>query len=119
MPLSHMMSATTVREAWPVIHGHHGNGSFSSSITDSREPVDDGEDSETDDEELFAGFDINRLKQRGKGAYTCPKGLKCDKGGVDKDGNIVLFDRNSAFLYVLMIPVRGRPATCHRRASHL
>lgn len=58
---------------------------------------DDASDSDTDDEDLFASIDMDALKQRGKGMYRCPKGIKCDKGGVDKAGNLVLFDRNSSF----------------------
>ena len=41
-----------------------------------------------------------KLKQRGKGSYTCPQGTKCKKGGVDKNGNLRIFTRNSEFRYV-------------------
>lgn len=43
---------------------------------------------------------MEALKQRGKGSYYCPMGHRCDKGGVDKDGKLVVFDRNSSFAYV-------------------
>lgn len=56
--------------------------------------------SDDDDDEQFQKIDMEALRQRGKGVYICPKSLKCDKGGVDKDGNIVVFDRNSSFAYV-------------------
>ncbi|KAG5925300.1 hypothetical protein E4U42_004430 [Claviceps africana] len=53
--------------------------------------------SSSDDDEQFQSIDMDALRQRGKGVYFCPKGVKCDKGGVDKDGNLVVFDRNSSF----------------------
>ncbi|KAG6036657.1 hypothetical protein E4U41_005565 [Claviceps citrina] len=58
-----------------------------------------GSESSSDDDEddQFQSIDMDALRQRGKGVYLCPKGLKCDKGGVDKDGNLVVFDRNSSF----------------------
>lgn len=59
-----------------------------------------GSDDSSDDDEQFTSIDMEALRQRGKGIYLCPKGLKCDKGGVDKDGNLVVFDRNSSFAYV-------------------
>lgn len=55
------------------------------------------ESSSDDNDEQFQAIDMDALRQRGKGVYFCPKGLKCDKGGVDKDGNLVVFDRNSSF----------------------
>ncbi|KAM0439932.1 hypothetical protein ACHAPT_001030 [Fusarium lateritium] len=55
------------------------------------------DDSEEDEDEQFAKIDMEALKQRGKGSYYCPLGFRCDKGGVDKDGKLVLFDRNSSF----------------------
>ncbi|KAJ4234393.1 hypothetical protein FSOLCH5_004097 [Fusarium solani] len=55
------------------------------------------DDSEEDEDEQFAKIDMEALKQRGKGSYYCPLGHRCDKGGVDKDGKLVLFDRNSSF----------------------
>ncbi|KAI0150758.1 hypothetical protein GGR57DRAFT_182325 [Xylariaceae sp. FL1272] len=35
------------------------------------------------------------LRTRGTGSYTCPFGLKCNKGAVEKDGSLVVFTRNS------------------------
>ncbi|CAM1502061.1 Fc.00g040450.m01.CDS01 [Cosmosporella sp. VM-42] len=57
------------------------------------------DDSEEDEDEQFSRIDMEALKQRGKGSYYCPLAHRCDKGGVDKDGNLVLFDRNSSFAY--------------------
>jgi hypothetical protein len=65
------------------------------------EGEDDGDDDDDEDEyddEEFQQIDMNALRQRGKGSYFCPKGRHCDKGGVDKEGNIVRFDRNSSFI---------------------
>lgn len=74
------------------------------SISSSQMEVDtppaqlDDNDSGSDDEEgLFDSIDMDALKQRGKGTYTCPKGLRCEKGGVE-NGMVVIFDRNSAYL---------------------
>ncbi|KAG6006210.1 hypothetical protein E4U21_007249 [Claviceps maximensis] len=44
--------------------------------------------SSSEDDEQFQSIDMDALRQRGKGVYLCPKGLKCDKGGVDKDGKL-------------------------------
>jgi hypothetical protein len=43
---------------------------------------------------------IEQLKARGKGHYTCPHGTACDKGGVQPDGELTVYERNSAFRYV-------------------
>ncbi|KAM5346714.1 hypothetical protein ACJ41O_009719 [Fusarium nematophilum] len=56
-----------------------------------------GSDDSDDEDEQFAKIDMDALKQRGKGSYYCPLGHRCDKGGVDKEGKLVLFDRNSSF----------------------
>ncbi|KAF4468785.1 hypothetical protein FALBO_4321 [Fusarium albosuccineum] len=45
------------------------------------------DDSEEDEDEQFSKIDMEALKQRGKGSYYCPLGHRCDKGGVDKEGN--------------------------------
>ena len=37
------------------------------------------------------------LTSRGKGKYTCPYGRSCTKGGVQRDGTPVIFERNSAY----------------------
>ncbi|KAH6605800.1 hypothetical protein Trco_004953 [Trichoderma cornu-damae] len=58
---------------------------------------DQDESDDYSDENQFAGINMKALKQRGKGKYYCPRGYHCDKGGVDKHGNLVLFDRNSSF----------------------
>lgn len=57
------------------------------------------EDSGDDEDEQFSKIDMDALKQRGKGSYYCPLGHRCDKGGVDKEGRLVVFDRNSSFAY--------------------
>lgn len=38
------------------------------------------------------------MENRGTGVYHCPKLERYDKGGVDKGGNLVLFERNSSFV---------------------
>ncbi|PHH84205.1 hypothetical protein CDD83_2323 [Cordyceps sp. RAO-2017] len=55
------------------------------------------DESDDTDDELFLEIDMEALRQRGKGSYSCPKGFHCKKGGVDKEGNLVIFDRNSSF----------------------
>ena len=42
---------------------------------------------------------MEQFKQRGKGTHFCPLGLACTKGGVNQDGTLVNFERNSAFRY--------------------
>lgn len=54
-------------------------------------------DDSDDEDELFARIDMEALGIRGKGSHYCPLGYRCGKGGVDKDGSLVLFDRNSSF----------------------
>ncbi|KAL7938628.1 hypothetical protein V8C35DRAFT_83212 [Trichoderma chlorosporum] len=60
-------------------------------------PPEQDESDDYSDENEFAGINMKALKQRGKGKYYCPRGHYCDKGGVDKHGNLILFDRNSSF----------------------
>ncbi|UNI22672.1 hypothetical protein JDV02_008537 [Purpureocillium takamizusanense] len=55
------------------------------------------DESDESDDELFLDIDMDALRQRGKGTYSCPKGTRCKKGGVDKEGNLIIFDRNSSF----------------------
>lgn len=56
------------------------------------------DESDGSEDDGFESIDMTALMQRGKGAYTCPKGLVCTKGGVDPVTNsLVIFDRNSAF----------------------
>lgn len=43
---------------------------------------------------------MNSLEARGKGQYTCSEGRNCTKGGVQANGEMVVFERNSAFRYV-------------------
>lgn len=84
------------------------------------------ESADSSDDELFLDIDMDALRQRGKGSYSCPKAYQCKKGGVDKDGNLVIFDRNSSFAYVAAaannpppppphLPYRSRPGVPPRR----
>ncbi|KAK5199639.1 hypothetical protein LTR92_000180 [Exophiala xenobiotica] len=41
--------------------------------------------------------DSKTLSSRGKGKHVCHYGHNCDKGGVQPDGSLVVFERNSAF----------------------
>ncbi|KAK4141812.1 uncharacterized protein C8A04DRAFT_30657 [Dichotomopilus funicola] len=43
--------------------------------------------------------DANQLAHRGKGRHTCPHAFRCTKGGVNADGTLVIFERNSHFRY--------------------
>ncbi|KAJ4307799.1 hypothetical protein N0V84_012484 [Fusarium piperis] len=70
-----------------IADGHPSPGPNASASDDSGE----------DEDEQFTKIDMEALKQRGKGSYYCPLGNRCDKGGVDKEGKLVLFDRNSSF----------------------
>jgi hypothetical protein len=38
-----------------------------------------------------------QLTARGKGEHICPHGGACTKGGVQEDGTLVVFQRNSLF----------------------
>ncbi|KAL8729383.1 MAG: hypothetical protein Q9166_004776 [cf. Caloplaca sp. 2 TL-2023] len=38
-----------------------------------------------------------QVRQRGKGTHYCELGHACTKGGVNADGTLVNFERNSAF----------------------
>ncbi|KAL2756037.1 hypothetical protein ACRALDRAFT_1081945 [Sodiomyces alcalophilus JCM 7366] len=42
-------------------------------------------------------IDLSQLRNRGKGIYRCSYGKSCTKGGVDRHGNIVIFERNCMF----------------------
>ncbi|PFH57138.1 hypothetical protein XA68_15468 [Ophiocordyceps unilateralis] len=55
------------------------------------------DDSDDSGDDLFPDIDMEALRQRGKGSYSCPKAYHCTKGGVDKEGNLIIFDRNSSF----------------------
>lgn len=66
--------------------------------TDTGHRSDESDDS---DDDMFLDIDMAALRQRCKGTYSCPKAYQCKKGGVDKEGNLVVFDRNSSFAYVV------------------
>jgi hypothetical protein len=51
---------------------------------------------------------IEQLRARGKGHYTCPRGSECDKGGVQPNGQLTVYERNSAFRYVLVCKMQHR-----------
>lgn len=65
---------------------------------DSASEMSEDEEEEEAEEDAFAKIDMEALKSRGKGNHTCPKGKRCTKGGIDKDGELIVFDRNSAFV---------------------
>ncbi|PTB44200.1 hypothetical protein M441DRAFT_343617 [Trichoderma asperellum CBS 433.97] len=85
--------------------------SASAALENILEEVEEEDSDEYSDDGLFAGINLKALKQRGKGKYYCPRGHRCDKGGVDKSGNLILFDRNSSFAYVetSVCQHRGKP----------
>ncbi|KYK55136.1 hypothetical protein DCS_07098 [Drechmeria coniospora] len=66
-------------------------------------------DSDDSEDDMFPHINMEALRQRGKGSYSCPKSYQCRKGGVDRDGNLVIFDRNSSFAYVVTaVPLENR-----------
>ncbi|KAJ3486322.1 hypothetical protein NLG97_g6642 [Lecanicillium saksenae] len=102
MPIPSLVSTASVHDAHFVGHVPPASDNANTLAGGINEKMDLGNEEESDsesdgDEELFASIDMDALKQRGKGSYTCPKGKRCDKGGVDKDGNVIVFDRNSSF----------------------
>ncbi|OAQ96189.1 hypothetical protein LLEC1_02266 [Akanthomyces lecanii] len=102
IPLANILCPAPAQDTHFIGHGHPANDSFSSTLAGGMtEQMDlgneDDSESDTGDEELFSVVNMEALKQRGKGSHVCPKGLRCDKGGVDKDGNVIVFDRNSSF----------------------
>ena len=50
------------------------------------------------DKDHFANFNLDQWKRRGKGDYYCPRKYECTKGGVNADGELVKFERNSAYV---------------------
>lgn len=44
-----------------------------------------------------ASATTTNLQARGKGKHVCSYGTNCDRGGVNEDGTVVVFERNSAF----------------------
>jgi hypothetical protein len=86
--------------------GHQSAGSFASppSINPSPQSSETASSPEikveaTADypEEMDMDVDMNSLKSRGKGTYKCRFGLACKKGGVDRNGDLVIFERNCMF----------------------
>lgn len=59
-----------------------------------------------------AGDMPRELARRGKGHYNCPHMLECTKGGVSPDGTLIIFERNSAFRFVLICFTNGLSLSC-------
>ncbi|OAA70501.1 hypothetical protein ISF_02475 [Cordyceps fumosorosea ARSEF 2679] len=103
-PLAATTLSSPSQDARFIPSSHTDGDSFNTLAGGMAEQMDlgkeDDSDSDSGDEELFSSINMDALKQRGKGTYMCPKGTKCDKGGVDRDGKVIIFDRNSSFAYV-------------------
>lgn len=104
-----LLSATTTSMSPsfvpPVLTGHPSSTAYnpsqqpdSPSTSDSNQTVPDAA-SETEDSFLAP---LQNIRTRGKGVYTCPKGLNCDKGGVNDNGEMIVFKQNSAFRSVVL-----------------
>lgn len=59
----------------------------------------DGDAQPTDPLEI-AHWWLESLESRGSGEYTCPFQAACAKGGVRRDGRMIVFTRNSDFRYI-------------------
>lgn len=55
------------------------------------------------DNDALADPDMDALRNRGKGTYTCKYGMSCTKGGVDMHGQLVIFERNCMFRSVVAL----------------
>jgi hypothetical protein len=62
---------------------------------------------------------LGELKSRGKGHYTCPRRNDCKKGGVQPNGELTVFERNSAFRYSTRVHVKGFNANYNECRAHL
>ncbi|KAH8810704.1 hypothetical protein F5884DRAFT_258903 [Xylogone sp. PMI_703] len=49
---------------------------------------------------------LERLKSRGTGRHTCPQGRSCKKGGVQPNGELTVWTRNSAFRTHILLHVK-------------
>lgn len=87
-PTNHSRDASQ-SETGAVSHGTHNPGGRAQSPT-----VDDGINDTIQDL-------LKSLVSRGKGNHICPFGYRCRKGGVDSNGEMVIFERNSVFRHVL------------------
>ncbi|KAG5296979.1 hypothetical protein I7I48_05958 [Histoplasma ohiense] len=83
-PTNHSRDASQ-SETGAVPHGTHNPGGRAQSPT-----VDDGINDTIQDL-------LKSLVSRGKGNHICPFGYRCRKGGVDSNGEMVIFERNSVF----------------------
>jgi len=62
---------------------------------------------------------LGELKNRGKGHYTCPRTYDCKKGGVQPNGELTVFERNSAFRYSTRVFEKGFIANHNECRAHL
>lgn len=62
---------------------------------------------------------LGELKTRGKGHYTCPRKYDCKKGGVQPNGELTVFERNSAFRYSTKVHEKGFNADHNECRAHL
>jgi hypothetical protein len=78
-------------------------GSTSANIID---PHDESSHIETPESQSVDGpentmadrqYRMEDLASRGKGSYVCPEGQRCMKGGISPSGQMIVFERNSAF----------------------
>lgn len=94
----------SVPESFVSHHEHNSRSRRSLPASNHKEPkpqveqVSDSDGSDDEDEELFQQVDMAALSNRGKGNHVCPKRFRCTKGGVDKNGQLVYFERNSSFV---------------------
>lgn len=49
---------------------------------------------------------------RGKGQFICTFGTQCTKGGATPTGDVVVFERNSAFKYAQNLLFFGASTSC-------
>ncbi|KFA81736.1 hypothetical protein S40288_06001 [Stachybotrys chartarum IBT 40288] len=72
------------------------DGNRTQTETSSKKPR---ETDELDHEDKkFQQLNLDTLKHRGVRTYRCPKGRACGKGGLDDNGDPIVFKRNSAFM---------------------
>ncbi|KAE9378262.1 hypothetical protein N431DRAFT_435425 [Stipitochalara longipes BDJ] len=89
--------------AWPTRDFEEdvtsANGAAGSSNADG--PTDDRSPGSEGSAQSNTNDPLASLSSRGKGHHICPQGGSCTKGGVGRDGELVVFERNSAFKSVL------------------
>ena len=67
-----------------------------------------GQSQEEYDMEAAAEKILADKSHRGKGQNYCPWGNACDKGGVENDGSLVMFERNHAYRYAATVQISKR-----------